>query len=151
MTAWTDTAQPGLVAQQQLDNAQGNDLELAAQVEAERAAIFFVYVTPKGQDLGKLASAIRGAIAKANLGPNVRVQLRGMVQGMNRSFRSFAIGFGNGKRAVHAHGPGNHRRLSSSVLLTVFLVPAAYHLIYKNRNQRPACGRGGRRSPAAAP
>jgi hydrophobic/amphiphilic exporter-1 (mainly G- bacteria), HAE1 family len=53
-----------------------------------------VYVTPKGQDLSRLASAIRGVIAKANLGPNVRVHLRGMVQAMNASFRSFAIGFG---------------------------------------------------------
>jgi multidrug efflux pump subunit AcrB len=53
-----------------------------------------VYVTPKGEDLGKLTSAIRGTIAGANLPANVRVNLRGMVEGMEASFKSFAFGFG---------------------------------------------------------
>ncbi|HTS59720.1 MAG TPA: efflux RND transporter permease subunit [Terriglobales bacterium] len=51
-----------------------------------------VYVTPAGEDLGKVADAARGVIRKMNLPENVRVNLRGMVQGMLESFRSFAIG-----------------------------------------------------------
>jgi HAE1 family hydrophobic/amphiphilic exporter-1 len=53
-----------------------------------------VYVTPSGEDLGKLTSAIQRTIADAKLPSNIRVNLRGMVEGMNASFKSFAIGFG---------------------------------------------------------
>jgi multidrug efflux pump subunit AcrB len=51
-----------------------------------------VYVTPKGEDLGKIANQIDGVIASAKLPSNIRVDMRGMVQGMRASFRSFAIG-----------------------------------------------------------
>ena len=51
-----------------------------------------VYVTPAGEDLGKVADAVRGVISQTKLPENVRVNLRGMVQGMQESFRSFAIG-----------------------------------------------------------
>ena len=53
-----------------------------------------IYVTPSGEDLGKLTTAIQGAIRDAKLPSNIRVNLRGMVEGMNASFKSFAIGFG---------------------------------------------------------
>src|SRR5579883_1250207 len=52
-----------------------------------------IYVTPSGEDLGKLTTAIRHTIAEAHLPPNIRVTLRGMVEGMEASFKSFAIGF----------------------------------------------------------
>ncbi|MGO8734190.1 MAG: efflux RND transporter permease subunit, partial [Terriglobia bacterium] len=52
-----------------------------------------VYVTPKGEDLGKLASAIRGILSKTPPPSNVRVNLRGMVNGMQASFKSFGLGF----------------------------------------------------------
>jgi multidrug efflux pump subunit AcrB len=51
-----------------------------------------VYVTPAGEDLGKVTDAIRGILAKTSLPANVRVNLRGMVEGMTASFRSFALG-----------------------------------------------------------
>jgi multidrug efflux pump subunit AcrB len=51
-----------------------------------------VYVTPTGEGLGKIAGAVQRTISEAKLPENVRVDLRGMVQGMNASFRSFAIG-----------------------------------------------------------
>ncbi len=51
-----------------------------------------VYVTPASEDLGKVADAVRGVIGQMKLPENVRVNLRGMVQGMQESFRSFAIG-----------------------------------------------------------
>ena len=53
-----------------------------------------IYVTPQGEDLGKLTSAIQKTIVNAKLPSNVRVDLRGMVDGMNKSFTSFAYGFG---------------------------------------------------------
>ena len=52
-----------------------------------------VYVTPSGEDLGKVTSSIRGILAKTNLTGDVQVDLRGMVQGMEASFKSFAFGF----------------------------------------------------------
>jgi len=52
-----------------------------------------IYVTPAGEDLGRVTSSIRGVMAKANIPGNVRVNLRGMVQGMEASFKSFAFGF----------------------------------------------------------
>jgi multidrug efflux pump subunit AcrB len=51
-----------------------------------------VFVRPSGEDLGKLANAIDGLIAGTKLPEGVRVDLRGMVQGMRASFRSFAFG-----------------------------------------------------------
>ena len=51
-----------------------------------------VYVTPASEDLGKVAEAVRGVISQTQLPENVRVNLRGMVQGMQASFLSFAIG-----------------------------------------------------------
>ncbi|HEV3330045.1 MAG TPA: efflux RND transporter permease subunit [Bryobacteraceae bacterium] len=53
-----------------------------------------IYVTPSGEDLGKLTSAIQRTIVDAKLPSNIRVNLRGMVEGMNASFKSFAVGFG---------------------------------------------------------
>ncbi|HTW31291.1 MAG TPA: efflux RND transporter permease subunit, partial [Candidatus Sulfotelmatobacter sp.] len=56
-----------------------------------------VYVTPKGEDLGDVRSAIMGILTrarqKAEIPENVRVNLRGMVEGMEASFKSFAFGF----------------------------------------------------------
>ncbi len=51
-----------------------------------------VYVTPAGEDLGKVTDAIRNILAKTKLSANTRVNLRGMVQGMTASFHSFALG-----------------------------------------------------------
>lgn len=55
--------------------------------------IIDVYVTPAGEDLGKVTAAIRKIVADEKLPGNVRVDLRGMVNGMEESFKSFAIGF----------------------------------------------------------
>ena len=51
-----------------------------------------VYVTPLGEDLGKIADGIRSILKNASIPGNVRVNLRGMVQGMTESFQSFAAG-----------------------------------------------------------
>jgi multidrug efflux pump subunit AcrB len=51
-----------------------------------------VYVTPAGEDLGTLSDRIDSVIRGLDVPGNVRINLRGMVQGMRASFRSFAIG-----------------------------------------------------------
>jgi len=51
-----------------------------------------VYVTPSGEDLGKVATEIENLIAGMKYSSNVRTNLRGMVQGMRASFHSFAVG-----------------------------------------------------------
>jgi multidrug efflux pump subunit AcrB len=51
-----------------------------------------VYVGLANEDLGKAASAIDEIVAGTTLPDGVRVDLRGMVQGMRASFRSFAFG-----------------------------------------------------------
>ena len=51
-----------------------------------------VYVTPSGEDLGKIADEIDGLVKSLHFPSNLRIDLRGMVQGMRASFRSFAVG-----------------------------------------------------------
>ena len=51
-----------------------------------------VYVTPSGEDLGKVSSEISQLIAGLKLPAGLRINLRGMVEGMNQSFHSFAVG-----------------------------------------------------------
>jgi multidrug efflux pump subunit AcrB len=51
-----------------------------------------IYVSPSGEDLGKPAANIEKLIAGLKYPANVRINLRGMVQGMRASFSSFAIG-----------------------------------------------------------
>jgi len=51
-----------------------------------------VYVSTKGEDLGRAAKAIDGIIARSKIPDGVSVNLRGMVQGMRQSFQSFGIG-----------------------------------------------------------
>ncbi len=51
-----------------------------------------VYVSPSSQDLGGLANQVDKIVADTKLPSGVRVNLRGSVEGMRQSFRSFGIG-----------------------------------------------------------
>ena len=51
-----------------------------------------IYVRPLGEDLGKIANAIDEIIADTKVPEGLSVTLRGMVQGMRASFKSFALG-----------------------------------------------------------
>ena len=51
-----------------------------------------VYVTTKSEDLGRVTTAIQNIVNTVPHAANMRVNLRGMVLGMQQSFRSFAIG-----------------------------------------------------------
>jgi len=51
-----------------------------------------VYVSPASEDLGGIASKVDHIIAKTQHPDNVRVVVRGSVEGMRQSFKSFGIG-----------------------------------------------------------
>src|SRR6476660_1313109 len=51
-----------------------------------------VYVRPLGEELGGIADRIDRIIAQTTIPEGLNVTLRGMVQGMRASFRSFALG-----------------------------------------------------------
>jgi multidrug efflux pump subunit AcrB len=51
-----------------------------------------IYVRPLNEELGGIADRIDDIIAHANVPADLTVTLRGMVQGMRASFRSFALG-----------------------------------------------------------
>ena len=51
-----------------------------------------MYVTTKSEDLGRVTTAIQNIVNTVPHAANMRVNLRGMVLGMQQSFRSFAIG-----------------------------------------------------------
>ena len=51
-----------------------------------------VYVTPSGEDLGKVSAQISKLLEAQKLPANIRINLRGMVQAMHDSFTSFAVG-----------------------------------------------------------
>ena len=54
--------------------------------------VFDLYISPKGEDLGRLSQQIDGLLKRTSLPEGVHVDLRGSVQGMRSSFRSFAFG-----------------------------------------------------------
>lgn len=51
-----------------------------------------LYVAPSREGLGKLSNSIDQIVAKTQLPEGVRIDLRGSVQGMRASFRSFGLG-----------------------------------------------------------
>jgi hydrophobic/amphiphilic exporter-1 (mainly G- bacteria), HAE1 family len=51
-----------------------------------------VYVAPSGEDLGKPARQVQKIVDGLQLPHNIRVNVRGLVNTMNASFRSFGIG-----------------------------------------------------------
>jgi HAE1 family hydrophobic/amphiphilic exporter-1 len=51
-----------------------------------------LYVSPKSEDLGRVSAQIDRIVANTRLPEGVRVNVRGSVQSMNSSFKSFGIG-----------------------------------------------------------
>jgi multidrug efflux pump subunit AcrB len=51
-----------------------------------------IYVRPLGEDLGSIAGKIDGLLSRTKLPTGVNVTVRGIVEGMRASFRSFAVG-----------------------------------------------------------
>jgi len=70
-------------------------IHISAPTEVDHyqlARVMDVYVAPKKEDLGTITGQIEEIIRKTQLPEGVRVTLRGSVQGMRASFRSFGIG-----------------------------------------------------------
>jgi multidrug efflux pump subunit AcrB len=68
---------------------------ITSPTEVDHYQLFRVidmYVAPKKEDLGKITSQIEDVIKNTKLPEGVRVNLRGSVQGMRASFKSFGIG-----------------------------------------------------------
>jgi HAE1 family hydrophobic/amphiphilic exporter-1 len=68
---------------------------ITSPTEVDHYQLFRVidlYVAPKKEDLGKTTRQIEEIIRKTQLPEGVRVTLRGSVQGMRASFKSFGIG-----------------------------------------------------------
>jgi multidrug efflux pump subunit AcrB len=51
-----------------------------------------VYVSPRGEDLGKLSGEVSKLIKDTKLPPNTRIEMRGSVVSMHQSFLSFGVG-----------------------------------------------------------
>lgn len=56
------------------------------------ARVMDIYVAPKGEALGHVASQVDEIVKQTKLPEGVRVKLRGSVQGMRASFKSFGVG-----------------------------------------------------------
>jgi multidrug efflux pump subunit AcrB len=85
---------PGLKEPTTLDTVV-NIKKLVTPTEADHYQIQRVtdlYVSPSGEDLGKVASRIRKLLARTKLPTGETVNIRGMVVAMQESFKSFAIG-----------------------------------------------------------
>jgi multidrug efflux pump subunit AcrB len=68
---------------------------IASPTEVDHYQLFRVidlYVAPKKEDLGQTTRRVEDIIKKTELPEGVRVTLRGSVQGMRASFKSFGIG-----------------------------------------------------------
>lgn len=56
------------------------------------ARVIDVYISPKAEDLGAVSGEINNIVASTHLPEGVRVTLRGSVQNMHSSFKSFGVG-----------------------------------------------------------
>jgi multidrug efflux pump subunit AcrB len=84
------------------DNVNPTDLEAVSEIKMissptevdhyQLRRVIDVYVSPSGNDLGGLAGQVQKIISATKPGENVRVTMRGSVEGMRQSFNSFAIG-----------------------------------------------------------
>jgi multidrug efflux pump subunit AcrB len=85
---------PGFVEPTRLDTI--TDIQrISAPTEVDHyqlRRVTDIYVRPLNEDLGRIANAIDGIIARTKLPEGLAVNLGGMVQGMRTSFNSFGLG-----------------------------------------------------------
>ncbi|HUX80158.1 MAG TPA: efflux RND transporter permease subunit [Alphaproteobacteria bacterium] len=51
-----------------------------------------IYVSPRGEDLGHISTQISHILKQIKAPPNVRIEMRGLVESMHASFKTFGIG-----------------------------------------------------------
>ncbi len=84
------------------DNLNPTDLEAVSDLKMTNTPtevdhyqlrrVIDIYVAPAGEDLGGLANKVDKVITDTKLPENIRVAMRGSVEGMRQSFKSFGIG-----------------------------------------------------------
>ncbi|MGA2697532.1 MAG: efflux RND transporter permease subunit, partial [Terriglobales bacterium] len=84
------------------NNANPTDLEALSDIKMintptevdhyQLRRVIDVYVSPSGQDLGGLANKVDRVIRDTRLPENVIINMRGSVEGMRESFKSFGVG-----------------------------------------------------------
>ncbi|MBV9610501.1 MAG: efflux RND transporter permease subunit, partial [Acidobacteria bacterium] len=99
LKSWVDFKQIPLHAPH---NVNPTDLEAVSDIKTintptevdhyQLRRVIDVFVSPVGEDLGGLSSRVNKVVADQKLPPNARVAIRGSVEGMNRSFKSFGVG-----------------------------------------------------------
>ncbi len=85
---------PGIKIPTTLDTVV-NVENIQSPTEVDHCQLFRVidvYVSPKSEDLGKVAGQLEKIVKGTKVPEGVRVNLRGSVQGMRSSFKSFGIG-----------------------------------------------------------
>ncbi len=85
-------------------NANPTDLESVSAIKTintptevdhyQLRRVMDIYVSPSTEDLGALARRVQKLMDATKLPANVRLTMRGSVEGMRQSFRSFAVGLG---------------------------------------------------------
>ncbi len=104
---YTDTQVSSLADLKQIplhaaNNINPTDLEAVSNIQMintptevdhyQLRRVIDVYVSPAGQDLGGLATRVDKIITDTKLPENTRVTMRGSVEGMRQSFKSFGVG-----------------------------------------------------------
>src|SRR5579871_5949994 len=84
------------------NNVNPTNLEAVSQIKTidtptevdhyQLRRVIDVYVAPSSEDLGGLAKQVEVSMAQVKVPANVRVTMRGSVEGMRQSFSSFAVG-----------------------------------------------------------
>ncbi len=85
---------PGIDRTTQLDSvASVTPIESPTEVDHyQLRRVIDLYVAPKRESIGRLSNAIDHVVSGTKLPAGVRVNLRGSVQGMRSSFKSFGLG-----------------------------------------------------------
>lgn len=89
-----------------------------------------VYVRPMSEDLGRLSKNITLMLNRIHLPPNVDVSMRGTIEAMNASFRSFAIGLGLSVLLLYLILVAQFRSFMDPFIILLALPPALSGVIF---------------------
>jgi multidrug efflux pump subunit AcrB len=89
-----------------------------------------VYVRPMSEDLGKLSRNIALMLNRLHLPPNVDVSMRGTIEAMNASFRSFGIGLGLSVLLLYLILVAQFRSFMDPFIILLALPPAISGVIF---------------------
>ncbi|HZR22720.1 MAG TPA: efflux RND transporter permease subunit [Vicinamibacterales bacterium] len=82
-----------------------------------------IYVNPAGEDLGGVANQITALLKRTKMPTGVKVDMRGMVQGMQASFTSFAMGLSLALVLLYLILVAQFRSFTDPVLILLAIPP----------------------------